>query len=269
MMAPTVSGLFCYPIKSCKGISLERTPVSLRGILYDREWAIVDAKTGKVLTQREDPRLCLIETAFKGATLEFSVPGQGGMDVPLEVTDEPANRRKVVTVWSDRAVGFEQGMWASGWISAFLHRHCYLVRMARDHVRASEGGTRIAFADGHEFLVISEASLSDLNGRLDAALPMDRFRPNIVVAGCPPYAEDGWTAFTIGGGVRLLGADPCVRCPITTTDQVTAERGKEPLKTLATYRKAPKGVVFGRNFNGLNGGSIAIGDSVDVLTAPY
>jgi uncharacterized protein YcbX len=268
MMTPTVSGLYCYPIKSCRGIPLQRTSYSLRGILYDREWAVVDVKSGKVLTQREEPKLCLIETAFKGATLEISSQGSG-VEVPLDTAAEPPNRRKEVRVWDDRVVGYEQDMWASGWISAFLRRNCVLVRMGRDHVRPSRGKTRIAFADSHEVLVISEASLADLNGRMEAPLPMDRFRPNVVVAGCPPYAEDAWTAFSIGGGVRLLGSSPCIRCPITTTDQATAERGKEPLKTLATYRKMPKGVIFGRYFNGLNGGQIAVGDTIEILTAPW
>ena len=267
MTTPTVSGLYCYPIKSCKGIALERATVSLRGMLYDREWAVVDVKAGRVLTQREEPRLCLIQTAFTGDTLKFFSPGNGGTEVPLEPA-EPSNRRKDVRVWGDLAAAFEQDMWASGWISAFLRRNCALVRMARDHVRPSGGGTRIAFADGHEFLVVSEASLADLNGRMEAPLPMDRFRPNIVVAGCPAYAEDGWAAFTIGGGVRLLGANACVRCVITTTDQATGERGKDPLKTLAAYRRAEKGVIFGRNFNGQNGGSIAVGDKIEIVPAP-
>lgn len=269
MMTPTVAGLFCYPIKSCKGIALERTHLSLRGILYDREWAIADLKTGKVLTQRDEPKLCLVETSIKDDTLAFSTPDAGGMSVPIETEDGPEIRRKSVRIWGEEAVGYDQGMWASGWFSAYLRRNCILVRVAREHVRPSRGVTRVAFADGHEILVISEASLADLNARMEAPLLMDRFRPNVVVAGCPPYAEDGWTACTIGGGVRLLGAELCVRCVITTTDQSTSARGKEPLKTLAEYRKASKGVVFGRYFNGLNGGCLAVGDALDVLSAPW
>lgn len=265
MMTPTVTGLYCYPIKSCKAIALERTNLSLRGILYDREWAVIDTRTGKVLDQRAEPRLCLVETAINGDTLEWSAPGGGGMRLAIEGDDGPVLRTLDVDVWGERAAAHDQGTWPAGWFSAFLGRDCTLVRMAPHHVRPSRGGTRIAFADAHEILVISEASLADLNARMEAPLPMDRFRPNVVVAGCPPYAEDDWTAFSIGGGVRLLRSSSCIRCAITTTDQATSLRGKEPLKTLATYRKMPKGVVFGRYYNGMNGGQITLGDPVEVL----
>lgn len=268
MTTPTVSGLFCYPIKSCRGIALARTNLSLRGILYDREWAVIDTSTRKVLDQRDEPRLCLVETALKGTILEWSAPGAGSMRLEIEGDEGPPFRELDVDVWGERVAAHDQGMWPAGWFSAFLGRDCTLVRMAPEHVRPSRGGTRIAFADGHEILVISEASLAELNGRLEAPLPMDRFRPNVVISGCPPYAEDGWAAFSIGGGVRLLGAALCIRCVITTTDQATSVRGKEPLKTLAAYRKMPKGVVFGRYFNGMNGGQIAVGDEISILEAP-
>ncbi len=267
MMTPSVSGLFCYPIKSCKGIALERANLSLRGLLHDREWAVVETRTGKVLTQREEPKLCLVETAIKDGMLEWSAPGSGRMRLEIDGDEVPPYRVREAVVWGERVTAYDQGPWPAGWFSAFLKRDSTLVRMADGHVRPSRGGTRIAFADAHELLVVSEASLEDLNGRLEAPLPMDRFRPNVVIAGCAPYAEDAWPAVAIGG-VRLLGADPCVRCVITTTDQATAERGKEPLAALAAYRRAGKGVIFGRNFNGMNGGSLAVGDEVSILEAP-
>jgi uncharacterized protein YcbX len=169
-------------------------------------------------------------------------------------------------VHKDACKGIDQGVWTSAWFTAFLETPCHLLRAVPEsvHARRSKAGIgAIGFADAHEILLISEASLADLNARLETPVPMDRFRPNIVVSGCDPYAEDGWDAINVAS-VRLIGADACVRCAITTTDQASGERGKEPLKTLSEYRKTPKGVVFGRNFNGGNGGQIDIGSLVDV-----
>jgi uncharacterized protein YcbX len=122
-------------------------------------------------------------------------------------------------------------------------------------------GARVSFADGFPFLLISEESLADLNGRLAVPLPMNRFRPNLVVAGCEPYAEDGWKEIRIGD-VKLRVVKPCERCLVTTTDQATGERGKEPLRTLATYRKVGNDVMFGQNVVHENTGELRVGDAV-------
>jgi hypothetical protein len=123
---------------------------------------------------------------------------------------------------------------------------------------------QVAFADAFPFLLISEASLDDLNARMHAPLPMNRFRPNIVITGCAPYAEDTWPSLRIGS-VDFAAAKACVRCTVTTTDQTTTERGEEPLKTLATYRKTDAGVVFGQNLIHLNRGTIRVGDRVTTV----
>jgi uncharacterized protein YcbX len=122
---------------------------------------------------------------------------------------------------------------------------------------------RVAFADAFPFLLISEASLADLNARMDTPLPMNRFRPNIVITGCEPYAEDTWPSLRIGS-VDFAAAKACVRCTVTTTDQATTERGAEPLKTLATYRKTETGVIFGQNLIHLNRGTLRVGDTVTI-----
>ena len=156
------------------------------------------------------------------------------------------------------------------WLSNFLGSPLRLVRMGGTYQRpvlkkAAQAGDVVTFADSCPFMVMSEASLADLNGRLATPLPMNRFRPNLVVADCAPYAEDAWTRVRIGD-VVLRSAGPCTRCPITTTDQLTAARGKEPLKTLATYRRDPDDptdVNFGVNLiHETKRGTVRVGDAV-------
>lgn len=269
-MALTVSGLYVYPIKSCGGIALPRVNHSLRGFLHDREWAVIDEKSGVVLTQREEPRLCQVATTIADDALAFSAPESGELRIPIAYDESPALDRRIVRIWDACAPAVDQGMWPAGWFSAYLKRRCRLVRVTRGHRRPSAAlsTSNMGFTDAHEILVISEASLAGLNARLETPLPMDRFRPNIVVAGCEPHAEDDWVAI-LAASVRLVGAKRCVRCVITTTDQRTAARGKEPLATLASYRKAPKGVVFGRYFDAVNGGQIDVGSVVEPLSAPW
>jgi uncharacterized protein YcbX len=136
--------------------------------------------------------------------------------------------------------------------------------LADDHRRRSKiGDGEVAFGDAYPFLVIADSSLADLNTRLETPLPMNRFRPNIVIAGARPYQEDDMARFAING-IDFAGATLCIRCPTTTTNQDTAERGKEPLRTLATYRKHPDGVVFGRNFNHSGSGRVKVGDAIEL-----
>ena len=255
-----ISRLYCYPIKSCGGIPLDAARVSLRGILHDRAFAVVDTKTHKVLTQREVPKLCLVRTEIDGEDLAFWTNGFDRLTTPLHRHEEAMYRPPPMeaVIWDERVMVEDQGKWPSGWFSALLGRPCALVRLPEAR---HPKGRDINFADAYECLVISEASLEDLNARLETPVPMDRFRPNVVVAGCAPYAEDGWGMVRLGG-LHAEGATPCVRCVITTTDQRTAARAKEPLATLATYRRTAKGVIFGRNFSFLNGGCLQVGDAV-------
>ena len=262
-----VSGLHIYPVKSCGGIDLSESEVGRMGLRYDRQWAFVDEQ-GMFVAQRDSRGLgvpvrtmCLIGTAIAGGTLTLTAPAIGPLPVPAAGSAGPD---VPVQVWDSRTSGVDQGADAAAWATEVLSRErpgrYRLVRMAEaTHRRSKIGDGQLAYGDAYPFLVLSEESLADLNQRMPAPLPMNRFRPNIVVHGGVPYEEDTLDRFRLGD-IEFIGTTRCIRCPIPTTDQRTAERGKEPLKTLATYRKQPDGVVFGRNFNHAGTGTLRVGD---------
>jgi hypothetical protein len=173
-----------------------------------------------------------------------------------------------VTVWRDTVPGLSMGEEAEEWLTSFLGFPARLVWMAPETRRAAKrdpAGTdpRISFADAYSFLVISRESLDELNARLDVPLPMNRFRPNIVLEGAGPFAEDGWTRVRIGA-IELDMAGPCARCATTTTDQETGARGVEPLRTLATFRRDGAEVMFGQNANHRGPGELRVWMPVEV-----
>lgn len=268
-----VAELTCYPVKSCAGLSLPRAHVGPMGIRYDRQWMVVD-EAGRFMAQRTDDErhgagcrsLAGVATDISDDQLLLNAAGMPPLAVPLAGRDGPRMR---VRVWNMHTVGVDQGTAAADWFSEYLSRErpgrYRLVRMPEDEVRpANRGSGRLAFADGYPFMVISTASLADLNRRMAAPLPMGRFRPSLVIRTDEPYAEDRIEHAHIGP-VELFGTTRCVRCPIPTFDQQTGARGKEPLRTLATYRRTPRGVVFGRNFNHAGTGEIAVGERVEIL----
>jgi uncharacterized protein YcbX len=261
-----LTGLFVYPVKSCGGTSLDHADVGPRGIRQDREWMVVDAATGEFLTQREHPRLALVRPSLTAGGVTLAAPGF----VPLEV---PVDRRGPscrVRVWDDRCHAVGQGDAAAAWLSQWLGASCRLVRMSDDFRRdvdpdyAIEPTDQVGFADGFPFLLISEESLADLNARLAAPLPMTRFRPNLVIRGAgEPFAEDRMHSLQLGDVVFDV-VKPCGRCVTTTVDQATAETGREPLATLATFRKSGSKVLFGQNLIHRNQGIVRLGDEVIV-----
>lgn len=271
-MTIQVSGLYVYPLKSARGISLRQASIGKMGIVYDRQWMVVD-ENGMFVAQRSDRGLgvgvrsmCLIRPSFFGTNLVLQAPKMPKLKLPLAGYVGP---RVTVQVWESQLEGTYQGDLAAEWITTYLSQerqgNYRIVRMPDAGVRKTKRGEgQLAFADGYPFLVVSEESLHDLNSRMGKPLPMDRFRPNIVLKGCVPYAEDRMKRVSIGY-LHFEGVKLCVRCPITTFDQLKIERGKEPLKTLATYRRTPKGVVFAKNFNNMGVGKIAVGDEVSVL----
>jgi uncharacterized protein YcbX len=242
-----LTGLNVYPIKSARGIALNESEVDDFGLRYDRRWMVTNS-LGEFLTQRTHPRLALIAPAVEGTTLRINAPEMPTLEIPVQPKESAWTR---VSVWRDSCSAVGLGEDASGWFSEFLDCACTLVYMPDRVFRSGDRdqappGTRISFADGFPFLLISEESLADLNRRLPRALPMNRFRPNLVVAGGEPYEEDQWQRIQIGE-ISMQVVKPCGRCVVTTTDQSTGERGQEPLRTLATYRKRNGEVMFGQN----------------------
>jgi uncharacterized protein YcbX len=248
-----ITELNIYPVKSCRGIALDRARITATGFRHDREWLIVDAD-GRFVTQREVPRMALIVTAITGAALTLTAPGNGTLSVPLDLDEGFVE----VVCWRDRCAAFDAGPEAAGWLEAFLGAPYRLVRFDPSRPRVADAAWTAdvralnQFSDGFPWLILSEESLQDLNTRLELPLPMNRFRPNIVVNGLPPYGEDHVHEFSATGPdeVRLRIVKPCARCAITTTDQATGERTTdEPLRTLSRYRmdRKLKGVLFGQN----------------------
>jgi uncharacterized protein YcbX len=221
-------------------------------------------ETGEFMSQRAHPRMALISTHLSYKHLRVSAPGMPDLRMPLRPTNEELID---VHIWGDVNEGALVGEEADRWFGEFLKIPCRLVRKPVDDLRFvdsmhAESGDQVSFADGFAFLLISEASLEDLNGRLEDPLPVNRFRPNFVVRGCNPYEEDEWGRLRIGG-VTFRVAKACPRCAITTVDQDTGTRGKEPLRTLATYRKFDGEVYFGRNLIHDSLGTVRVGDPVE------
>jgi uncharacterized protein YcbX len=267
-MTIAISQLWIYPVKGLKGIALERALCTDRGLEHDRRFMVVDP-SGRFMTQREHPLMATVWTEIHDGVLVLSAPDRAECEVPL-VPGGSASER--VQVWRSTVDAVPASPEADAWLTDYLGTPCRLVYMPQATRRLSNpeyaGEDKlVSFADGYAYLVIGEASLADLNARLaargTAALPMNRFRPSIVVSGALPYAEDGWGDVVAGGAV-LRGVKPCGRCEVTTTDQSTGERrGPEPLATLATYRESAEfGVMFGMNYVTVRGGAIAIGDAV-------
>lgn len=239
-----------YPIKSCRGHTVDAAALDAFGLVGDRRFLVVDER-GQFLTQRTLPRLALIEPHLTDDRLTLHAPDVPPLTVAAHAPEDAPGFD--VTIWRDTVAAADLGTAAASWLTHVLERPARLVAMGAQYTRpvhkpAALPGDVTAFTDAVPLLILSQASLDALNDRLDEPLPMDRFRPNLVVRDCAPHAEDTWRRIRIGD-VTLRAAGPCVRCIVTTTDQRTLERGKEPLRTLAQYRRTPDGgVIFGQNF---------------------
>jgi uncharacterized protein YcbX len=277
-----VAGLFIHPIKSAAACSVDEAEVGELGLELDRRFMVVDEK-GSFVTQRERPELALMRVRIEPDRLIASRPGAE----PLVVPREPDGPRRRVRVWSDTCEAVDVGDEAARWVGALLgvaprtdvpaggraetagSTAFRLVYMPGSVVRRVDGryakcGERVGFADGFPFLVLGQASVDDLGARLGAPVPVDRFRPNILVSGAPPYDEDRWERIAIGP-VRLDLVKPCARCAIVDIDQQTGARGVQPLRMLSKYRLVRGKPMFGVNAIHEGRGTIRVGDRVEVL----
>lgn len=272
-MAVTISALSVYPVKACKGIATDRADVTPQGLavrgVRDREWLVIDPQ-GRFVTQRELPKLALVQVEASGGRITLRIPGCE----PIEPDREGESRD--VTVWRAQLRGHDAGDRAAMQLSAYVDRDVRLVRfddakprkVNPDYAGSSKATT--LYADGYPVLVISQASLDDLNDRLAErgvdSMPMDRFRPNVVIDGVEPYDEDHIDTL-VAGDIVLKLVKPCTRCEVTTTDQRTARRSQEPLLTLSTYRRDDRlgGVTFGMNAIVTRGAgaTLAVGDRLE------
>lgn len=255
-----VSGLFVYPVKSLRGVSLDRSEVGPRGLRYDRNWMVVD-ENGRFRTQRQIARMALVAVEIE-EELRLSAAGCGAVSVPIETRGETVEG----TVWNWTGPVDRVDVRVDRWLSDVLEMPCGLVRFREDMVREGWGSSAIAFPDGAPVLVAGEASLDDLNAQLTERVPMDRFRANVIVAGGEPYGEDVWGAFE-AGGTAFDFARQCGRCLVTTTDQQTGVRhlGEEPLRTLVRTRLIGKSACFGSYYVPRGEGVISLGDLVKTL----
>ena len=263
-MSFTVASLHIYPVKSLAGIALAEAIVEERGLRHDRRWMIVDGDNS-FITQRTVPQMATIATAIDQD--ERLVLSRNGSSIQVPAHDPLLHPAARVTVWDSSVPGAFVSPEADAWLSDALSFRCRLVYMPDTSRRPIDpdyaaGEEIVSFADGYPILLASSASLRDLNMRSGEIIPMDRFRPNIVVDADAPFAEDEFGRFGLGGAV-LEGVKPCSRCIITTMDQQTGARmGKEPLKTLATYRQKANKVNFGENLVVRAPGSVRIGDRI-------
>ncbi len=255
-----LTGLTAFPLKSGAGTPLQTAALTSTGLRHDREFMLV-TPDGTFMSQRRWPPMALLSPSYDGQVLSVRMSGRETF-VHKAVDNGPVRE---VTVHRKPCLGIDQGDEAAAWFSTALGQECRLVRFTGRRP-TGRGGGEVAFADGYPLLLISEESLDDLNGRLAEPLPMNRFRPNLVVRGLGPFGEDSVRLLRVGHTVVEL-VKPCARCVLTTVDQQTAAKGHEPLKTLATYRNIDGGILFGQNGIPRTMGTLRVGDPIEILEA--
>lgn len=259
-----LSALNIFPVKSCGPTHLNSVRLDRLGPMHDRRWMLVD-DNNRFITQREHARMCLLQPSVIEDGLRINAPGKD----ELWVTAPLAPMARRVTIWRDECVAQDWGDRAAAWFSDYLGIPARLVffppggeRQVDTHY--ARPGEHVAFADGFPYLLISQASLDDLNGRLDRPVGMDRFRPNLVVSGCAPFAEDAWRRIRIGG-IAFRVVKPCSRCVIPSIDPLSAEKDAAILRVLRGYRQRDNKIYFGQNLIAESSGEISLGMTVEVL----
>ena len=279
-----LSEITLYPIKSCAGMALRSATVTRAGLMteqiYDREWMVVD-ENGQAMTQREHPRMALIVPKLKADTLELRAPGMLRLEIELGLPDPELAPTLQVQVWDDTVLAYDCDATTAAWFSSFLGVPCRLARFHANAHRAVStkwtGGVEATtlFSDGYPILVAGAASLDDVNRKLAAAgraaLPMNRFRPNIVIAGVEAFEEDYAESLRIGD-VLLKPVKPCPRCPMPSVDQATGEFGPDPLDVMQGYRAKEEvegAICFGMNAIVIEGDGqrLQVGQEIEVTLA--
>src|SRR6188474_374249 len=263
----TISALIHYPIKACRGFEVDSANVERMGLQNDRRMMVVTL-TGKFLTQREHPRLALVTPNLNDGILTLSAPSYDS----IQFGTQTSGTSYPVSIWKSKGVqAIDQGDEAAQWFSDWLGAPVRLVHIADGYKRlvnekyTVNADDHTGFSDGYPILLTSEEGLQDLNTHLESPVPMNRFRPNIVVKGGDAFVEDTWNRIRLGD-VELAVVKPCARCVVTTIDKDTLEKSKEPLKTLEKYRRHKLGAIFGQNVIPLNEGRLQLGMSVEVLS---
>ena len=272
IMTVRLTAIHIYPVKALGSISLAACEVTPRGLKHDRRFMVVDGDD-QFVTQRELPKMATVWMEIENGKVIFSAPDMDSVAFSAEPRELPS---RLVRVWSSDVPAHTVSPEADAWLTSYLCFNARLVYMPDSSDRAvsrehGQAGDIVSFADGYPLLLASEESLADLNARIAAngatAVPMNRFRPNLVIQGCDAFAEDRLGEIRIGDAV-FRAVKPCTRCQVTTTDQASGEvRGPEPLRTLAAYRDSPNGVMFGMNLIPVKLGTVRVGDAVQ-LVAP-
>lgn len=265
-----LSEIFIYPIKSVGGISLNEAVVEQRGLQFDRRMMLID-ENGMFITQRDYPEMALMKTKIiNDELIVYHSVNKHSISIPLRELSHSSRKIKV-TIWDDECSAVIVSDESNQFFSDVLKLNCSLVYMPDEEKRIVDPNKKyvtdehiVSFADGYPFLIIGQSSLDELNRRMPKTLPMNRFRTNFVFTGGEPFEEDNWSDFLIGE-IKFKAVKPCARCVITTTDQDTAERKEEPLKTLSTFRRFGNKVLFGMNLVAYDTGKLSVGDQIILI----
>lgn len=268
MTAKMLQEIWIYPIKSLTGIALQKSQVLPKGLQYDRRWMLVD-DSGKFLTQRTMPEMALFKVVLENEALVISNKNTHEQDsIRLELNPQKFDKTMTALIWNDQVEVLEVNEKYSTWFSKQLNINCKLVYFPESNTRDidpdyAKNNEQVNLSDGYPILIIGQSSLDALNQKLDIPVSIHRFRPNFIFSNGSPHEEDNWKSFQIGR-LHFEGVKPCSRCVVTTINTETSEKGLEPLKTLANYRKLNGKIYFGENIIPRTYGEVQIGDIIEV-----
>lgn len=261
-----LSLLAIYPIKSTAQVSLDRATLGPFGLDMDRRWMLIDNE-GEMLTQRKHSRMCLINASIADGKLTVNAAGM--QPLSIDHINAPSSSTITAKVWEDSCNAYDCGEASEKWFSDFLNTPARLVYFPDNEIRQvdlnyARQGDITAFSDGFPYLLISQASLDDLNSRLEQPVEMNRFRPNLVISGTEAFAEDKWKKIRIGD-ITFRLVKPCSRCVIPAIDPKTAKKSTEPVRTLASYRMRDNKIFFGQNVIAEGSGEVQVGMPVEII----